>query len=266
MNRKRWLAAATALPLCLTGCYGGGEGLAETPWDRAATLTGKDAIVCGPLVSINSTEDETFLNIGRDYPDHQRVTVVIWETYPDLDISTGATLCAQGEVDTYEGSPQIQYQSRAEFEDGVEIIGGVTDEPTTPSPSRTMESETPTPESSTPTTSGPTTSGGPNEVSCLTSAEPLMQNLIHLQDEDQLTLAEYSELVTWLTYSAQDSSQLIDENCHPDVASLLYGLTDDHLHLLNHWRGCFPKCSQITLPDHHGHLTTVQAAIRMSDS
>lgn len=89
------------------------------PWSDASSAVGERVYVEGPLVSVKSDETATFMNIGADYPDPSRFTVVIWHegrlaanfdsptevTYSSGEI--GPTLCVFGEVTEYQGVPQI---------------------------------------------------------------------------------------------------------------------------------------------------------------
>lgn len=87
-------------------------------WRDASSVEGGQAVVQGPVVSASYQADvtgqPTFLNLGADYPDHSRFTVVIWgqdradfPTPPEV-LFDGMTLCVSGEVYEYEGAPQIR--------------------------------------------------------------------------------------------------------------------------------------------------------------
>ncbi len=55
----------------------------------------------------------TFLNVGKDYPDPGRFTVLIWGedranfSTPPEDAYAGVTICVTGSVQTYEGVPEV---------------------------------------------------------------------------------------------------------------------------------------------------------------
>lgn len=57
----------------------------------------------------------TFVNLGRDYPDPGRMTLVIWGNHraafpggsPESSFPTGSTVCATGTVTSYRGVSQI---------------------------------------------------------------------------------------------------------------------------------------------------------------
>jgi len=76
-------------------------------WDQAAAHAGTVQRVCGPLASARSTEDGTFLNVGRDYPSADRFTFIFWDIFLD-PIESGATVCGSGDIYLYEGVAQME--------------------------------------------------------------------------------------------------------------------------------------------------------------
>lgn len=90
------------------------DGLA---WDRAIDQVGSSQRVCGPLAGIGSSQDDVFLNLGRDYPDPSRFTVVLWDVGGIEPFFIGSTLCVSGSIVNYEGVAQIQVYSRSAVED-----------------------------------------------------------------------------------------------------------------------------------------------------
>jgi hypothetical protein len=52
-------------------------------WDAASKHIGESVVICGQVITtsyaLNSKGKPTFLNVGKGYPDPQRLTVVIWE-------------------------------------------------------------------------------------------------------------------------------------------------------------------------------------------
>jgi hypothetical protein len=80
-------------------------------WSEAANHVGTSQRVCGPLSGIGSSEDDVFLNLGRDYPDPARFTIVLWDVGRVQAPPFGATLCASGLITTYEGVAQMELQS-----------------------------------------------------------------------------------------------------------------------------------------------------------
>lgn len=90
-----------------------GGGLA---WDEAAAFVGTVQRVCGPLMTIRSSTDDVFLNLGRDYPDSSRFTIVIWDIGEVESIASGTTVCAEGSITSYEGVAQIELDSASSVE------------------------------------------------------------------------------------------------------------------------------------------------------
>ncbi len=80
-------------------------------WDEAIAHVGSRERVCGPLASIGSSSDDVFLNIGRDYPDPDRFTVVLWDIGRVKHIAAGTTVCASGRITRYQGVAQIELRS-----------------------------------------------------------------------------------------------------------------------------------------------------------
>lgn len=88
----------------------GGEAIA---WDQASQHVGTFQRVCGPLVSSRGDDHGTYLNIGRDYPDARRFTVIFWDVNDIDPIRSGATICTVGEIVDYEGVAQIHTNPEA---------------------------------------------------------------------------------------------------------------------------------------------------------
>jgi len=104
-----------ALALALIG----GAALAAkvVSWDKAKDHVGEKVTVKGPVVAAvykpKIKSSPTFINIGKDYPDKGRFTVVIWgrdrdnfKTPPEK-LYSGKTIEVTGEVITYKGVPEI---------------------------------------------------------------------------------------------------------------------------------------------------------------
>lgn len=95
---------------------------AAVNWDAAADHTGDRVTVRGPVAGATYAENvdgqPTFLNLGRDHPDPERFTVVIWDDVrgdfdqPPETRFTGREVCVAGEVQMHEGSPQIELAGR----------------------------------------------------------------------------------------------------------------------------------------------------------
>ncbi|MBK0421124.1 hypothetical protein JD292_03390 [Leucobacter sp. CSA2] len=77
-------------------------------WDVAAGFLGAEQRVCGPLVSTRTDNDDVFLNLGRDYPDPARFTIVLWDVGGVEPLPTGTEVCATGTISSYNGVMQIE--------------------------------------------------------------------------------------------------------------------------------------------------------------
>ena len=82
-------------------------GGAAVPWNDAITLAGTAQRVCGPLASIRGDDSGVYLNIGRDYPDAARFTIVFWDVAWVDPIARGTVVCASGTIVSYGGVAQI---------------------------------------------------------------------------------------------------------------------------------------------------------------
>lgn len=110
------VAAAFVLVVASAGCASD-----STRWDEAFSKVGETAEVCGPIVSYHHAPDAkgdpTFVNIGGDFDDPSRFTIVFWNQGTSvvrlLDgvSAEGRTACASGEVSLYEDVPQIELSS-----------------------------------------------------------------------------------------------------------------------------------------------------------
>lgn len=87
-------------------------------WNEADGYIGEFVTVCGPVVSAffaTSTNGQpTFLNIGKEYPDPERFTALIWgsdlENFPfnPDEYYFGKTICIQGFIEEYKGTLEIE--------------------------------------------------------------------------------------------------------------------------------------------------------------
>ena len=87
-------------------------------WNEADGYIDEFVTVCGPVVSAyfaTSTNGQpTFLNIGKEYPDPERFTALIWgrdlEYFPfnPDEYYFGKTICVQGFVEEYKGTLEIE--------------------------------------------------------------------------------------------------------------------------------------------------------------
>jgi len=85
-------------------------------WSDASDYAGTTQRVCGPLAGIGSSTDDVFLNIGLDYPDPGRFTIVLWDIGGVEPIAAGAMLCTSGPITLYEGVAQIELRSASSVE------------------------------------------------------------------------------------------------------------------------------------------------------
>jgi hypothetical protein len=93
-------------------------------WQTARKYMGRYATIKGPVAgskyAASSNGSPTFLNIGVDYPNPRRVTVVIWGENrarfgsPERRYR-GHTLCVRGLVEAYGGVPEIEVTSPAQI-------------------------------------------------------------------------------------------------------------------------------------------------------
>ena len=99
---------------------------AALPWDQAIQNVGERATVQGPVVGTRyasgSRGQPTFLNVGRDFPNPDRFTVVIWGDTrdnfpfaPEVEYDN-RTICVTGLIETFEGVPQIIADTPSDIE------------------------------------------------------------------------------------------------------------------------------------------------------
>lgn len=91
-------------------------------WKNARQHVGRVVTVKGPVAgtyfATSSNGQPTFLNVGVDYPDNRRFTIVIWGSdrsrfgTPERRYS-GRTVCVRGVVEMYNGAPEIELSSPA---------------------------------------------------------------------------------------------------------------------------------------------------------
>jgi len=98
----------------------------DIEWNEAKQYIGEYKTVCGPVVDAyyaSSTNGQpTFLNIGKDYPDPDRFTVIIWGDdrgnfpSPPEDYYFGKTIAVTGLIEEYEGIAEILVTSPSQIE------------------------------------------------------------------------------------------------------------------------------------------------------
>ena len=89
-------------------------------WKNARQHVGRVVTVKGPVVgsyfATSSTGQPTFLNVGVDYPNNRRFTIVIWGSdrsrfgTPERRYLR-RTVCVRGVVEMYNGAPEIELSS-----------------------------------------------------------------------------------------------------------------------------------------------------------
>lgn len=95
-------------------------------WSDAGEYLGEERTVCGLVAGTNFANNSrgrpTFLNIGEDYPSPDRFVVLIWGEFRDNfsrkpeNFYAGKTICAEGEIEEYEGIFEIEIRSPADIE------------------------------------------------------------------------------------------------------------------------------------------------------
>lgn len=80
----------------------------EVSWKEARTHVGKKVRACGPVAGIGRDEDDTFINLGFDYPDKRRLTIVVWDHPGFRAPHAGDTACATGKVTRHRGAAEIE--------------------------------------------------------------------------------------------------------------------------------------------------------------
>lgn len=98
-------------------------------WREAADHIGERVTVRGRVAGAVYAQDvdgqPTFLNLGRDYPDPGRVTVVIWGRDrgrfpgPPETLYAGRTICATGTLELYEDIPELEISASTQ----IEVVG-----------------------------------------------------------------------------------------------------------------------------------------------
>ena len=94
-------------------------------WEEAPLHIGETVTVCGPVMgsyySRSSGGQPTFINIGREYPDPERFTIIIWgedrANFPESPetLYLGETICATGKIKEYKGSAEMKVTSPSQI-------------------------------------------------------------------------------------------------------------------------------------------------------
>ncbi len=125
-SRGALLAGCVALFGIFSACGNDDVRTGAVLWQDAANYVGEVETVCGPVAETHQETgprgQPTFINVGRSFPEPDRFTVVIWEEHranfdeaPDRAYD-GETICVTGEIELYEGVPQIEVQRPAQIE------------------------------------------------------------------------------------------------------------------------------------------------------
>ena len=95
-------------------------------WDEAYQYVDQYMSVCGPVVDsyfAASTDGQpTFLNLGKEYPDPDRFTVLIWgrnlEGFPfnPDEYYYGKSICVAGKIVDYQGTFEIEARNPEQIE------------------------------------------------------------------------------------------------------------------------------------------------------
>lgn len=116
------LSGLVVMVMLTSGCSvsGGNSSTGDAiSWDEALDHVGETQKVCGVFAGSGSHTDDVFINLGVDYPDPDRFTIVLWDVGQIEPISSGSTICTEGVITLYEGGAQIQHDSikRVEISD-----------------------------------------------------------------------------------------------------------------------------------------------------
>jgi Tfp pilus assembly protein PilW len=112
-------AAALVVLAALTTACSEDAGDAVTRWDEASARAGDETKVCGPPRTVRHTDEATLLDVGADFPDPDRFTIVVAEPSADVTAVSGADVvevCATGEVSLEEGVAQVRLGSGSEIQ------------------------------------------------------------------------------------------------------------------------------------------------------
>lgn len=93
-------------------------------WKKAYGHVGETVTIKGTVKGIfqstGSNGSPTFINIGRDYPENGRVTVVVWEenlpNFDNLYAYEGEKVYVTGEIYMYDGVAQIEASDQSQIE------------------------------------------------------------------------------------------------------------------------------------------------------
>jgi hypothetical protein len=97
-------------------------------WSDAKQHVGENAVIYGTVQSVkyasSSNGSPTFLNIGVDYPNENRVSVIIWDknrgnfSPSPESLYSGQEVYVSGYIDTYNGVVEIEVSNPSQIEVG----------------------------------------------------------------------------------------------------------------------------------------------------
>ena len=113
--RNKMMPSAPSSPTKTAAQLATAEGV---DWTQAQDLIGQELTVCGQVAGTiyaeRSSGGPTFLNMGNDYPNPERVQIVIWERHrrsfpaPPHVLYDGKSICVDGMIELYNGVPEIE--------------------------------------------------------------------------------------------------------------------------------------------------------------
>lgn len=114
--RSSGASGGTRLGDFLASTQADAQAAGSLSWEHAIDNIGESHRVCGPLAGVGSSQDDVFLNIGHDYPDPSRFTIVVWDAGGIEPVPSASTVCATGPIINYQGVAQIHVGSLAAVE------------------------------------------------------------------------------------------------------------------------------------------------------
>jgi hypothetical protein len=77
-------------------------------WNQASAHLGEFATVCGPVAGMRQTDNAFFMNLGVDFPNEHRFTVVVWDQVGSAQNSfRDSDICVTGNITSFRRLPQI---------------------------------------------------------------------------------------------------------------------------------------------------------------
>lgn len=107
------------MKLWWSALFGAALMVGASPATAAPTTIGSDLSAPAkipPLAGTGTSTDDVFLNLGRNYPDPERFTIVLWDVGGIDAPPVGKTLCATGQITAYRGVAEIELRSADDVE------------------------------------------------------------------------------------------------------------------------------------------------------